>query len=139
MLLKNDGTVLGTIAEGLLAYVGVMQGDGEEDSAWMANKLSGLRIFSDTEDKMNLSVLDINGGVLLVSQFTLSGDVRKGRRPSFNSSEAPEVAEGLLTALEGALTDIGLAVEAGRFGAGMIVQSDVDGPVTILLDSKKAF
>ena len=139
ILLKETGETTGAISDGLLAYVGVMKGDGPDDVRWMAEKLSTLRIFEDAEGRMNLSVVDTGGELLLVSQFTLAGDARKGRRPSFNAAEDPDSAEELFDGLVRSLGDQGLSVATGLFGAGMIVRCDVDGPVTILLDSKKSF
>jgi D-aminoacyl-tRNA deacylase len=139
VLLKGTGETTGTIGSGILAYIGVMKGDTPIDLEWMAEKLSGLRIFQDDEGKMNRSVSDIRGELLLVSQFTLGGDARKGRRPSFNAAEDPGIAEEVLSALVDNLSARGHRVATGRFGAGMTVRCDVDGPVTILLDSKKTF
>lgn len=139
VLLKATGETAGDIGSGVLAYIGVMKGDTPVDVRWMAEKLSGLRIFQDDEGKMNLSVADIRGELLLVSQFTLGGDARKGRRPSFNDAEDPEKAEVALLGLMKDLSSRGHRVATGRFGAGMTVRCDVDGPVTILLDSRKTF
>lgn len=139
VLLKETGETAGAIGAGLLAYIGVMKGDTASDVHWMAEKLSGLRIFQDDEGKMNRSVSDTHGELLLVSQFTLGGDARKGRRPSFNSAEDPEAAEEVLATLVDNLSGRGHRVATGRFGAGMTVRCDVDGPVTILVDSKKTF
>ncbi len=139
VLLKESGETTGAIAGGVLAYVGVIKGDGPEDVRWMAEKLSTLRIFQDGEGKMNRSVTDTGGELLVVSQFTLGGDARKGRRPSFNGAEDPETAQKMLDSLIDVLSRQGLGVATGRFGAGMTVRCDVDGPVTILLDSKKTF
>ncbi len=139
VLLKATGETTGAIGRGILAYIGVIKGDTAADVRWMAEKLSGLRIFEDDEGKMNLSVSEARGEVLLVSQFTLGGDARKGRRPSFNNAEEPGIAEEVLSALVDTLSAQGHRVATGRFGAGMTVRCDVDGPVTILVDSKKVF
>lgn len=130
-----DGSVVGAIDGGLLVLAGVRDGDGPEDASWLADKIAGLRIFNDDAGKMNLSVADAGGRVLLVSQFTLYGDVRKGRRPSFAAAAAPDVAVPLLDALKRGLEAAGLRVETGRFGAHMHVELLNDGPVTLLLDT----
>ncbi len=134
-----DSEVVGAIDRGLLVYLGAGQGDGDDDVEAMANKLAGLRIFPDDEGKMSRSVEEIGGGVLVVSQFTLFGDVRKGRRPSFTDAAPPEEAERLYERVVAVLRARGLRVETGRFRASMDVQSRVDGPVTILIDSRRAF
>jgi D-tyrosyl-tRNA(Tyr) deacylase len=131
--------VVGTIGEGLLVYLGVGASDGEAEAAWMALKLESLRIFEDEREKMNLSVREVGGAVLVVSQFTLYGDVRKGRRPSFDAAKAPDQANALYELVCRTLRDRGLVVEQGRFRATMSVSSVVDGPVTILVDSERAF
>jgi D-tyrosyl-tRNA(Tyr) deacylase len=125
------------IGRGLLAFVGVTHDDGPGDAVELARKLAGLRIFEDAEGRMNRSLLD--GELLLVSQFTLFGDARKGRRPSFGAAAAPEVAEPLLEAVVQAARGEGVSVVTGRFGAHMHVALENDGPVTLLLDSKRAF
>ena len=124
---------------GLLVYLGAGEGDGPDDVAYVAQKLAGLRIFQDDAGKMSRSVEDLGGGVLVVSQFTLFGDVRKGRRPSFTKAAAPELARQLYEDLLAALRARGLEVASGRFAADMSVRADVAGPVTILIDSAKAF
>ena len=139
VLLGDTLETVGAIQGGLLAYIGVVKGDTPSDTRWMAEKIAGLRIFQDAEDKMNRSIGEAGGQMLLVSQFTLGADARKGRRPSFNNAEDPEVAEGYLDELVGILRGMGFEVATGRFGARMIVRCDVDGPVTILLDSRKLF
>ena len=130
-----DGAPAGAIDRGLLAYVGAAPGDGTGEVEWLARKLAELRIFSDDEGRMNRSVEDAGGSVLLVSQFTLYADTRKGRRPSFFDAAPPGVAEPLIDAVAGALRARGLRVESGRFGAHMLVDAENDGPVTIILDS----
>jgi len=136
---RVDDVVVGAIGKGLLVYLGVGAGDGEAEAAWMALKLEGLRIFEDEREKMNLSVHDVGGAVLVVSQFTLYGDVRKGRRPSFDAAKAPDEANTLYELVCHTLRGRGLVVEQGRFRAAMNVGSEVDGPVTILVDSERAF
>lgn len=134
-----DADVVGAIGRGLLVYLGAGQGDTEADVEAMAGKLAGLRIFPDDEGKMSRSVEDIGGEILVVSQFTLYGDVRKGRRPSFTDAAAPEEAERLYERVVACLRGRGLCVATGRFRATMDVRSRVDGPVTILIDSRRAF
>lgn len=124
---------------GLLIYVGVERGDGEADAAYIADKAAGLRVFLDDGGKMNRSVADIGGAVTVVSQFTLAGDARRGRRPSFTQAEAPERAQALYERLVDLLRTAGLPVRTGVFRASMQVESCNDGPVTILLDSRRTF
>ena len=131
--------VTGEIGPGLLVLLGVDQGDGPTDLHYIASKVRDLRIFADADGKMNKSVLDIQGGVLVVSQFTLSGDARNGRRPSFASAAAPPIARALYEDVVRELKTSGLRVETGEFQAMMQVSLVNDGPVTILLDSRKAF
>jgi D-tyrosyl-tRNA(Tyr) deacylase len=123
----------------LLVYLGVGRDDGQPDLDYMADKITHLRIFTDAEGKMNLSLEDIEGGVLLISAFALQADARKGRRPSFDPAAEPQMANDLYERLAGMLRETGLAVEQGVFRAHMDVASVNDGPVTILLDSKKMF
>ena len=134
-----EGTVTGEIKRGLMVLLGVAEGDTEKDSEYMANKISGLRIFMDDEDKMNLSVKDIGGDILAVSQFTLLGDVRKGKRPSFSNAARPDIDNELYQKFISFLREDGLHVEEGVFQTHMMVDLVNDGPVTILLDSKKVF
>ncbi|WP_373228497.1 D-aminoacyl-tRNA deacylase [Cohnella sp.] len=129
------GDVIGEIKTGLMVLVGVGQEDREQDLFWMADKLAGLRIFEDETGKMNLSVEDIKGSILSVSQFTLYGDCRKGRRPNFMAAAKPEIAESLYEQFNERLRARGLQVETGRFGSMMDVSLVNDGPVTIILDS----
>jgi len=131
--------VTGEVGPGLLVLLGVEQGDGPTDRQYIAAKIRDLRIFSDADGKMNRSVLDIKGGVLVVSQFTLSGDARNGRRPSFASAAAPPIARALYEDVVRELKTSGLRVETGEFQAMMQVSLVNDGPVTILLDSRKTF
>ena len=134
-----DDRVTGEIAAGLLVLLGVEAGDGPPDVQYIATKIRDLRIFSDDAGKMNLSVLDRQGGVLVVSQFTLSGDARNGRRPSFASAAPPQIARALYEDVVRELKTSGLRVETGEFQAMMHVALVNDGPVTILLDSRKTF
>ncbi|MFC1761485.1 D-aminoacyl-tRNA deacylase [Planctomycetota bacterium] len=134
----NHETV-GKIEQGLLVYLGVQQGDTEQDAQFLADKLAYLRIFNDDANKMNRSVQDVNGAILLVSQFTLCGDCRKGRRPGFDLAADPNDAERLYEIVGQLLTDTGIPVQTGVFRASMQVSSTNDGPVTFLLDSRKLF
>ena len=129
-----DGAVVGQIGVGILVLAGFTGGDDEVAIEWMADKIAGLRIFADAEGKMNLSVLESGGGVLVVSQFTLYGDARKGRRPSFVDAAPPEVAIPLYERFVAALRQRVNRVETGEFGAMMQVELVNDGPVTILLE-----
>ena len=134
-----DGEVTGKIGKGYMVLVGAEVGDTEADARLCADKLAGLRVFVDDEGKMNRSVLDVGGEILLVSQFTLLGDARHGRRPSFIAAARPEEAEPLLVTMKAMLEEKGLHVETGRFRAHMDVELVNDGPVTILIDSRKVF
>lgn len=136
---RVDGAIVGVIEQGLCVLVSAGRDDTAADTAWMATKLAGLRVFADDEDKMNLDVVQVGGGLLLVSQFTLHGDVRKGKRPAFGHAMAPELAAPMLDDLQAALRKLQVPVATGRFGAMMQVELVNDGPVTILLDSKKTF
>ena len=131
--------VTGEIGAGLLVLLGVEQGDGPPDLQYIAAKIRDLRIFADDEGKMNRSVLDTTGAVLVVSQFTLSGDARNGRRPSFATAAPPQIARALYEEVVRELRTSGLRVETGEFQAMMQVALVNDGPVTILLDSRKTF
>lgn len=134
-----DGTVTGEIKRGLMVLLGVAEGDTEKDAEYMVGKISGLRIFMDEDEKMNLSVKDIGGDILAVSQFTLYGDVRKGKRPSFSTAARPEEANRLYRYFIECCQKRGIKVEEGIFQAEMLVKIHNDGPVTILLDSQKTF
>lgn len=134
-----DAVTTGSIARGLLVYLGVGLDDGPADAAAMADKLAGLRIFEDDVGKLSRSVVDLGGAILVVSQFTLFGDVRGGRRPSFTLAAPPERAEKLYEDVCVRLRDRALPVATGRFRAMMRVHADVDGPITILIDTKKLF
>lgn len=129
----------GRIDRGLLALVGVEQEDGAEDVCYCVEKTAHLRVFPDTEGKMNLDILEAGGAVLAVSQFTLSGDVRKGRRPSFIRAARPETANPLYEQYCDALRALGLQVETGVFQAHMDIHMVGDGPVTLLVDSRRTF
>ncbi|HTU16442.1 MAG TPA: D-aminoacyl-tRNA deacylase [Gemmataceae bacterium] len=133
-----DGETVGAIERGLLVLLGVAPDDSQEDGRWLADKLASLRIFNDEAGKMNLSVADVGGALLVVSQFTLYGDCRKGRRPSFLGAAPPEIAVPLYEAFVNALRSLGLPVETGRFGAIMQVELVNEGPVTLILDTKAA-
>jgi D-tyrosyl-tRNA(Tyr) deacylase len=133
------GEVVGQVGPGLAVLVGVTHGDTETDARYLAEKTAHLRVFDDSEGRMNLSVLERGGAVLVVSQFTLYGDVRRGRRPSYAEAAAPDLAEALYRRYCDLLRETGLTVETGRFGAMMTVKIVADGPVTILLDSKRLF
>ena len=130
-----EGKVVGAIERGLLILLGVTHDDGDEQAAWLANKVAGLRIFEDDQGKMNRSLLDVGGGALVVSQFTLYGDASRGRRPSFTAAARPEVAEPLCDRFVELLRDAGVTrVESGAFGAHMMVEIHNDGPVTLILE-----
>jgi D-aminoacyl-tRNA deacylase len=134
-----DGEVIGAVGLGLLVLLGVSSADTESDADYMVDKITGLRIFEDREGKMNLSVTDVHGAILAVSQFTLYGDARKGRRPSFDSAARPDQARKLYEDFVEKIRAAGLKCETGRFQAEMKVELTNEGPVTILLDSTKAF
>ena len=132
-----DKHCVGQIAQGLLVYLGIAQEDTEQDVAYVADKLAALRVFADEAGKMNLSVRDVEGAILLISNFTLCGDCRKGRRPSFDQAAQPSQAESLYEAVATGLRKQGVPIEQGQFGAMMQVASVNDGPGTFLLDSTK--
>lgn len=134
----NDERV-GAIGPGLLVFLGVADGDGPADIEYITSKVAGLRVFRDTEGRMNLAVGESGGAVLVVSQFTLMGDVRRGRRPAFDAAAPPEAARALYEAFVARLRQTGLTVETGRFQADMQVSLVNDGPVTILVDSRRLF
>ncbi len=131
-----DGVVVGSIGPGLIVLLGVGRGDAEEDAEYLVEKIANLRIFADAEDKFNLSALDSGAEVLLVSQFTLYADTRKGRRPSFVDAAPPQDAEPLFQRTIGMFRERGMKVETGRFQEHMLVQLVNDGPVTLMLDSQ---
>lgn len=134
-----DGTRIATIGSGLLVLLGVENGDGEKAAEYLAEKTAGLRIFEDAAGKMNLSVLDCTAEVLVVSQFTLLADCRKGRRPGFSAAAPPELAEPLCDYFVEQLKQRGIKVQTGKFRADMAVDLVNDGPVTVLLDSLRNF
>lgn len=134
-----EGRVVGSIGRGLLVLLGVATDDDEQDAEYMADKLAGLRCFEDAEGKINLGVEDIGGGILVISQFTLLADCRKGRRPSLNAAARPELAIPLYETVVDRLRERRIAVATGEFGAHMDVSLVNDGPVTLLLDSKRTF
>ncbi len=135
----SNGELTGAIGPGFMILAGSETGDTEADIRYIADKIIGLRVFEDPEGKMNISLAEAGGSILLVSQFTLLGDARHGRRPSFSNAERPEKAETLLLNLIDRLRDAGIHVETGRFRTDMVVTLKNDGPVTILLDSRKTF
>jgi D-tyrosyl-tRNA(Tyr) deacylase len=134
-----DGEVIGKIGQGFLVLLGVRKDDTEEDVRYLADKVTGLRIFEDEAGKMNLSISEVKGEILAVSQFTLYGDCRKGRRPSFDEAAPPDVAERLYELFVEGIRKSGIKVETGRFRALMDVYLINSGPVTILLDSRQLF
>jgi D-aminoacyl-tRNA deacylase len=136
---RVQGELVGEIGIGLLVLLGVGQEDGEADADYLAEKVAGLRIFEDDGGKMNLSVTEVGGAVLAVSQFTLFGDVRRGKRPSFDAAARPERARELYEYFVERVRGMGLRCETGRFQAMMEVELVNSGPVTILIDSKKGF
>jgi len=136
---KVENESVGRIDKGLLVYLSVGRGDSLKDAEFMAEKLAKLRIFADEAGKMNRSVLDVGGAILLVSNFTLHGDCRKGRRPGFDAAAGPESAEQLYEKVGKLITQQGVGVEKGVFGEYMQVSSVNDGPVTFLLDSGRLF
>ena len=134
-----EDEIRGQIGAGFLVLIGVEEGDGDADFRYIAEKVPNLRVFEDEQGKMNLALGDVGGAILLISQFTLLGDARHGRRPSFSDAAAPAEADRLYRELADALRSDGFAVETGRFQAHMQVELVNDGPVTILLDSKRRF
>ena len=136
---KVGGQAVGEIGAGLLVLLGVAQDDAEADADYLAEKITGLRIFEDGDGKMNLSVIETRGAALAVSQFTLLGDVRRGKRPSFDAAARPEQAKNLYEYFVERVRAMGVRCETGTFQATMKVELANEGPVTILLDSKKNF
>ncbi|NLN82997.1 MAG: D-tyrosyl-tRNA(Tyr) deacylase [Firmicutes bacterium] len=134
-----EDQVYGEISQGLVVLLGVGQEDDLKDCQYMAEKIPNLRIFQDEQDKMNLSLQQVGGEILLISQFTLYGDARKGRRPGFSSAAEPKIGEELYDKTLELLRQQGIKVATGRFGANMQIGLINDGPVTIMLDSKKLF
>lgn len=134
-----DNKVVGQVDKGLMVLFGVAPDDTDKDLNYIVDKVAGLRIFEDDQEKMNLSVQDVGGSILAVSQFTLYGDCRKGKRPSFDGAAKPELANAYYEKFVSALRDKGIRVETGVFRAHMLVELVNNGPVTMLLDSKKIF
>ena len=136
-LVKVDGTITGQIQQGLLVFVGIEDSDGQDDLEWLSGKIVNLRIFNDDEGVMNKSVKDIEGGVLLLSQFTLHAAIKKGNRPSYIRASKPETAVPMYENFKQQLaTDLGKEIQSGIFGADMKVELLNDGPVTIIIDTK---
>ncbi len=129
-----DGVTVGAIGRGLVVLLGVTHGDSEAEAGWLASKVAGLRIFEDQHGLMNASLADVEGELLIVSQFTLYGDARKGRRPSFTDAARPEHAEPLVDYFAAQIRNMGFRVESGVFGAHMQVHIQNDGPVTLMLE-----
>ncbi len=136
---EADGQRISQIGKGALVLVGAESGDTEKDASYIADKCVNLRVFEDEQGKMNVSIRDVSGSILLVSQFTLLGDCRKGRRPSFAHAAHPEKAEALIKTVADKIHSLGVPVQTGRFGAMMKVGLVNDGPVTLLLDSRRLF
>jgi len=135
-VVRVEGQITGAVEQGFVILVGVGHADGDVQAQWLARKIAGLRVFEDADGKFNRSLLDVGGGCLIVSQFTLFADARKGRRPSFTDAAPPEIAEPLIARFAEMLRQAGVArVEGGVFGARMLVEIHNDGPVTILLDT----
>ena len=136
---KVDGAIVGRIEKGLLVLLGVAQDDTEADADYLTDKIAGMRVFEDADEKMNLAVTEVGGAILAVSQFTLYGDMRRGRRPSFDVAARPEQARRLYEYFVEKVRATGVRCETGKFQAMMEVELVNDGPVTILMDSKKSF
>ena len=134
---RVDEKIVGEIGQGLNILLGVKKGDSKEDIKKLVNKIVNLRIFQDENQKMNLSLLDIQGEVLIISQFTLAGNVKKGRRPSFDSSEEPTIAKAMYEEFVEEVSSLGVKTQTGEFGAMMDVEIHNDGPVTFIIDSKE--
>lgn len=134
-----EGELVSSIGPGFMVLVGSEEGDTDADVKFIAGKIAGMRIFEDADDKLNLSIKEVGGEVLLVSQFTLLGDARHGRRPSFAHAAAPEIAEPLVEKLRDELINAGIPTKTGRFRTHMKVLLENDGPVTIMLDSRRLF
>lgn len=134
-----DGVVIGEIGRGLLIFIGIETTDTQKDTDYIVDKCAGLRVFDDETGVMNKSVVDAGGAMLVVSQFTIMGDVRHGRRPSYIAAAPPDAAAGMFEDVLAAFRTTGVQIETGKFGADMKVSLLNDGPVTILLDSKKLF
>jgi D-tyrosyl-tRNA(Tyr) deacylase len=133
------GTTAGSIGRGFVVLLGVADGDSREDALYLARKIVSLRVFEDDQQKMNLALAEVGGEMLIVSQFTLLGDCRKGRRPSFDNAAHPEAARELYEAFVAAVRDLGIGTATGRFQEQMSVELTNDGPVTLLVDSRREF
>ncbi len=133
------GELAGAIDRGLVVLLAVANGDTQEEATYLAQKIVGLRVFEDSQGKMNLGLAEVGGKMLVVSQFTLLGDCRKGRRPSFDNAARPEIARDLYEAFVTAVGDLGIETATGRFQEHMLVELVNDGPVTLLLDSRREF
>jgi D-aminoacyl-tRNA deacylase len=133
------GQLTGSIDKGLTVLLGVEKSDTTDDVKYMVDKIANMRIFEDSDEKMNLSLMDVGGSILAISQFTLMGDCRRGRRPSFSNAAPPDHANGLYEKYVELTRDMGITVETGKFQSHMDVEIHNDGPVTILLDSRKLF
>lgn len=134
-----DSKLVNAINRGLTVFLGIKQGDSQKDADYIMDKIINLRIFEDEAGKMNKSLIDVSGELLLISQFTLYGDVRKGRRPSFSNAELPELAEPLFNYCLNYVKENGIEVKTGEFGADMKINLTNDGPCTIMLDSERVF
>ncbi len=134
---KVDGHSITSISQGLVVLLGVAKGDSEADVSYMAGKIPQLRIFSDETGKMNRSIVDMNGDLLIVSQFTLLGDTRRGRRPGFDEAAPPDKARRFYESVAHSIRERGVHVQTGKFGASMVVALENDGPVTFILDSHR--
>lgn len=134
-----DGQERGSISKGLLVLLGIQKSDGSHEITWMSDKIANLRIFEDDNGKMNLSLLDVKAEMLIVSQFTLYGDCRKGRRPGYSSAAPPQLAEPVYERFIKTIQQLGIRTATGTFGATMEVSLINDGPVTLLVDSDKTF
>ncbi len=132
-----EGGTIASIAQGLVVLLGVSKDDSDADVAYMADKIPQLRIFSDEAGKMNRSIMDVNGELLMVSQFTLLGDTHRGRRPGFDAAAPPDMAQRLYESASRAIREQGIQVQTGKFGANMVVTLENDGPVTFVLDSHR--
>ena len=133
------GETAGAIERGFVVLLGVAEGDSAEDARYLAQKISSLRVFEDEQGKMNRGLAEVGGKMLVVSQFTLLGDCRKGRRPSFDGAARPEIARALYEEFVGAVGEVGIETATGRFQEHMLVELVNDGPVTLLLDSRREF
>ena len=132
-----DGHAIASISQGLVVLLGVAKGDSDADVSYMVDKIPQLRVFSDEAGKMNRSIVDVQGELLMVSQFTLLGETHRGRRPGFDAAAPPDVAQRLYESVADAIRDCGVPVQTGKFGANMVVTLENDGPVTFVLDSHR--